>query len=192
MAYFDSITKHARTTGILAGLCLCSCASVPNPAAMPNGNYSNSVKHIPYAATAPIRDLNIGIKPVPRQLALLQNPYGTDTTTSCTAILRETRDIQKAIKLNERRLNGPHYDRKTRAGNIGEAAHEIIESAATSIIPYRGIVRYASGAYRRQQEGQDADKRGRERLSFLIGVGVSRKCPGFYTPPQQRQRLPRR
>lgn len=164
---------------LAAGLCLSACANVPNPVTMPNGNYGNSVKHLPYAATTPVRDLNIGIKPIPRQLILLQNPYGTDTHTSCAAMLKEAQDLEKAIKLNRLRLNGPDYDRRTRAGNVGEAAHEIIRSTAASVIPYRGIVRYASGAYRRQKDGEEADKRGRERLSFLIGVGTSRKCPGF-------------
>ncbi len=179
MANFK-LAKYVVLTAVLSSnLCLMGCANIPNPVTMPNGDYNETVKYLPHAATTPVRDLNIGIKSIPRQLELLQNPYGTDTTTSCAAILKEARDLEKALKENHKRINGPDYDHDTRAGYIGEAAHDVVSAAAASVIPYRGIVRYASGAQQREKEGIEADRKGRQRLGFLVGTGAARNCPGF-------------
>ena len=167
---------------LIIALTLMGCKSIPDPRSMPNGDYGGSFRHIPYAAATPIRDLNIGIKPIPRQLEVLQNPYGTDTHTSCEAILKETKDLEVSIDKNYRRLYGPNYNKKTRAGNLGEASSQVVRAASTSLLPYRGIIRYASGAYHRNKAGLEADRRGRERLGFLIATGQARSCPGFKPP----------
>ncbi len=183
MAIF-SITKKALTLALSVSVFgIAGCASIndiPNPVTMPNGDYGETVRYLPHAATTPIRDLNIGVSKVPRQLKLLQNPYGTDTITNCASIKKEMSDLQQALQINHKDLNGPDFDHDTRAGYTGEAAHDLVTAAATSIVPYRGIIRYASGATRREKQGISADRRGRQRLGFLIGVGAAKRCPGFH------------
>lgn len=164
-------------------MALSACHTIPDyvPDYIPReaGDFQDTVNHIPYAITAPARDLNIGVKPIPRQLAVLQNPYGTDRSQSCTAIRKEIKDLRAALEENLKRMNGPEFNNRTVAGNIGEATHEAVRSATVSIIPYRGAVRYLSGAYRREKDGMNADKLGRQRLGFLMGVGAAKRCPGF-------------
>lgn len=147
---------------------------------MPTGNYQQVARQLPNAAAAPLRDMNIGIKPTPHQLATLQNPYGTDTHINCSIVLREAQDLQAALIANRRYLSGRHYDRNTKVGALGHFADNAIESAAKSIIPFQSALRYLSGAQKRDKLAREADLRGRERLGFLIGVGAANQCPGFY------------
>lgn len=155
-------------------------STIPNPVAMPNGDYRETVQYLPHAATTPVRDLNIGVPAVPRQLKLLQNPYGTDRSRSCSAIKEELSDLETALASNHSNLNGPNFNHDTRAGYAGEAAHDAMTAAATSLVPYRGVIRYMSGATRREKEGIAADRRGRQRMGFLVGLAAERRCSGFH------------
>lgn len=146
---------------------------------MPNGDYRETVQYLPHAATTPIRDLNIGVPAIPRQLKLLQNPYGTDRSRSCGDIDEELKDLELSLASNHSNLNGPDFNHDTRAGYAGEAAHDAMTAAATSLVPYRGVIRYVSGATRRNKEGIAADRRGRQRMGFLVGLAAERHCPGF-------------
>ena len=165
-----------------ASLTLGGCLALPNPIVMPNGDYLDAARAVPYAAKAPLRDLNIGVAPLPHQLATLQNPYGTDTHTSCVILLREAQDLQLALMENVEVISGPKYDLNTRAGYVAKATEEAVSTAATTFIPFRGPIRTLSGAKRRVKLSQEADRRGRERLGFLVGVGSANRCPGFYVP----------
>lgn len=158
------------------------CLALPNPIVMPNGDYLDAARAVPYAAKAPLRDFNIGIAPMPHQLATLQNPYGTDTHESCAILLREAQDLHTALTENTEVLSGPQYNMNTRAGYVAKATEEAVSTAATTFIPFRGPIRTLSGAKRRSKLSQRADQRGRERLGFLIGVGSANGCPGFYVP----------
>lgn len=158
---------------------MAACQSVPDVRHMPNGEYSAATRHVTYAAASPMRDLNIKRKAIPGQLAALQNPYGTDTHQSCAAILSEARAIDTALKINQPDNPGTLHRRDTRAGNMGNAIDATTKTLATSLIPFRGVVRFASGATYRDKQALEADRRGRERLGFLIGVGSANRCPGF-------------
>lgn len=191
-----AIFSTARFPKLVGILCLAflvsaceSLSTIPNPVIMPNGEFSETYRHVPHAVTTPVRDLNVGVKPVPRQLKLLQNPFGTDRSTNCRAIVEEIRDLEHALSINHTQLNGPEFSHDTRAGYAGEAAHDAVTAAVTSLIPYRGAVRYISGAKRREKEGIAADRIGRQRLGFLIGLGAERRCPGFH--PKNRIRVRR-
>lgn len=146
---------------------------------MPGGDYSRVRSGIPHAAKTPLRDLNLGIAPMPYQLETLQNPYGTDTHISCAVILREAQDLKTALRRNQTILSGPRIERGTRAGYLTRATTQTVRTATTTFIPFRGEIQYLSGAKRRIREAEEADRRGRERLGFLIGVGSANNCPGF-------------
>lgn len=161
------------------------CLTLPNPIVMPDGNYLDAFRAVPYAATTPLRDLNIGIPAVPHQLSTLQNPYGTDTHTSCMILLREAQDLRVALNSNYEILDGPQYDLNTRAGYVAKATEGAVTTAATTFIPFRGQIRTLSGAKRRIKRSEEADRRGRERLGFLIGVGSANRCPGFLIPQRR-------
>ncbi|WP_371397149.1 hypothetical protein [Fretibacter rubidus] len=170
----------ARVLGLMPVLlAVGACHSVPKLPTMPDSEYKQSIRNVPYAAATPMRDLNIGTKRIPDQLATLQNPYGTDTHRSCAAILAEVRALDEALQRNQRSNPGTIHRRDTRAGNVGNALDVGTKAVATSLIPFRGVVRFASGATYRDKKALEADKRGRERMGFLIGVGSANGCPGF-------------
>lgn len=172
MTHFYNYFRSFSLT-ILAGSVLTACAST---------------KELGYSAAAPLRDLNIGTRPVPGQLANLNNPYGTDTQTSCSAIFREAKQISDALSRNNRRYAGTRRDNSTAGGQIGNVADVAVESATTFWIPFRGLIRQISGAAGRERKAIAADARGRERLGFLIGMGTTLRCPGFDLPPPPIQR----
>lgn len=159
-----------------------ACKTTSKVREMPDGDYRSSMSNVPYAAATPLRDLNIaGQKTVPR-LAALQNPYGTDTYNTCQELLEESQAIEGALILNQKKSLGTMHTGSTKAGNVGNTADVATKTLATSIIPFRSVVRYVSGASRRDLEILQADQRGRERLGFLIGVGSANNCPGFDIP----------
>ena len=164
---------------------LSACKSVPDLRKLPDGDYSQSFRSMPYSAATPLRDLNIGAGRIPQQLKALQNPYGTDTQYSCSAILGELRALDAALQANRTNNPGTLHKRDTRAGNFGNAIDATTKTLAASLIPLRGVVRFASGASYRDKKALEADRRGRERMGFLIGVGSANGCPGFISAPQR-------
>lgn len=161
---------------------LSACQTLPDIKDMPDGQYGQSLRHIPDVAATPLYDLNIGRKAMPERLARLQNPYGTDTVPSCTAITHELRALHTALALNQPKSAGSRHSRQTRAGHVGNAADVTTKALATSLIPFRGVVRLASGATYRDKAATEADRKGRERVGFLMGLGSANRCPGFRPP----------
>ncbi len=169
---------------LLAVMAMSACANVPDLRKLPDGSYKHAWRNVPYAATAPIRDFNIGKRDVPEQLATLQNPYGTDTQVSCRAVYSEMRALEQALGRNSPTAIGTLHRTDTRAGNLGNAADATTKAISTSLVPFRGLVRFATGATYKDKAVLEADRRGRERIGFLIGVGSANRCPGFnlHTP----------
>ena len=58
-----------------------------------------------------------------------------------------------------------------------DAALDTIASEASSLIPFRSLVRRASGAYAYQKKYNLAYKIGAQRRAYLKGIGLARGCP---------------
>jgi hypothetical protein len=158
---------------------LTACKTMPDVRNMPSGKYKTSVKNVPYAAASPIRDLNIKNPDVPEELAKVENPYALPARLSCASLLEEVYELEEAISENSPGTVGSLHANKTRAGNLGNAADATTKAIASSLIPFRGVVRLASGATYKAKRKRKADQLGRERIGFLVGVGSARRCPGF-------------
>jgi len=171
-------TSYTAATVSIA-IMFSACKTTSDIREMPDGDYRSSVNNVPYAAGTPLRDLNITAPKTNSKLAALQNPYGTDTYNNCQELLEETRDIEAALIANQKKSPGTMHTSTTKAGNAGNTADVATKTLATSIIPFRSVVRYVSGASKRDLEILHADQRGRERLGFLIGVGSANNCSGF-------------
>lgn len=158
---------------------LSACSTVKEVKQAPGGSVGDIDNNLAYAAAAPLRDLNIGTPDIPEQLKYLQNPYGVDTLTSCADLLAETQSLDNSLEQAENSQVGRLHSNDTRAGKIGNTADSATKSLATSVVPFRGIVRMASGAAKKEKKLEFADNVGRERIGFLIGVGSANRCPGF-------------
>lgn len=158
---------------------LCACSTVKEVQKTPTGSMADIDNNVVYAAAAPLRDLNIGTPEIPTQLKDLQNPYGVDTLTSCEALLAEAQSLDSSLARAENSKVGKLHRNDTRAGKLGNTADSATKALATSVVPFRGVVRLASGAAKKEKKLNLADKAGRERIGFLIGVGSANRCPGF-------------
>ena len=158
---------------------LSACKTVPDVRKMPNGKYRQSVKNVPYAAATPMRDLNIKNPDVPEELAAVTNPYDLPTGLNCASLLDEVYALEVSIAENATGTVGSLHEDETRAGNLGNAADVTTKAIASSLIPFRGVVRLASGATYKAKRKRRADQLGRERIGFLVGVGSARRCPSF-------------
>ncbi|WP_298913123.1 hypothetical protein [uncultured Algimonas sp.] len=159
----------------LCAALLSSCASFPE-----------ETDHFGFAATAPLRDLNLAQSPIPGQLDALHQPFGHIGRSGCPAWSREIDDLEAALSRNEGRRVGFRRDNETFEGRTGNLRDAGIAALARSPIPFRSVVRQASGAAQFEQRADRASDRARYRIGYLVGLGRSHRCPGFGTLERPR------
>ena len=180
---------------LLPALFLASaCASNPEPAAEENPAasqgvvknseeaagtaYTQTKDGLPDAAMSPLEDLNLKRDPIPPVLEAIKNPYDLPEGTGCASIALMVTELDAAL--------GPDWDTEDPderlrteklADEASDAALDTISSTASSLIPFRSLVRRASGAYAYQKKYNLAYKIGAQRRAFLKGVGQAMDCP---------------
>jgi hypothetical protein len=132
-----------------------------------------------YAASTPLRDLNITGQPVPGQLRALNNPFGYGNAQTCQALIGEVQALTQSVNANSGRYVGFRRDNSTRAGRFGNARDVGVASAVTSFIPFYPLFRQVTGAAARDQRAEAANNRARLRIGYLVGQGRAYRCPGF-------------
>lgn len=140
------------------------------------------VEHFGYAATAPVRDVNLRQYAIPQQLMDLQNPYGTTDRSGCAVWAQEVNQLSTALAINRDRRVGFRRDGNNFAARTGNLRDVGVQAAATYFIPLRGVVRELSGAAQFERDALAASDRGRHRIGYLIGLGRAHRCPGFENP----------
>ncbi len=129
------------------------------------------------AATAPLEDLNLRRDQIPPLLARLSNPYDLPPEITCDEIITMIRDLDGVL--------GPDWDTSTPderlrteklADEAAEAALGAVESGVTGWIPYRGLLREATGAAGHMRKYNQAYKIGAQRRTYLKGIGLAMKC----------------
>ena len=130
------------------------------------------------AAMSPLEDLNLKRDPIPPVLEAIENPYYLPEDVSCADITLMLAELDAAL--------GPDWDTdnpdarlrtEQLADSASEAALDTIASEASSLIPFRSLVRRASGAYAYQKKYNLAYKIGAQRRAYLKGIGLARDCP---------------
>lgn len=119
-------------------------------------------------AETPLRDLNVkkdGIPPVLEAAA--RNPYATEGLASCARVTAAVQELD--------RLLGPDFDLGEQERK-GVTAGKVAESVVGALIPFRGLIREASGAASAERQLQVAIFAGATRRGFLKGLGVQRGC----------------
>lgn len=119
-------------------------------------------------AETPLRDLNIKRDGIPEVLqAAARNPYATEGLTTCSSVVRAVQELDALL--------GPDFD----LGEVergGVTPGKVAESIVGSLIPFRGLIREATGAADAERELQVAIFAGGTRRGFLKGLGVQRGC----------------
>lgn len=168
--------------GALAALT--ACASV-------SSNSSDTVdttsEGLGEAVLSPLEDVNIKRDEIPIVLRGLLGPYPLEAPESCTAIAAHVRDLNAALGPDE---DDPEAQEDESLGEkAGEGTLSVISSAASDIIPFRSVVRYATGATAHEAKVRAAYERGIARRAYLKGIGQIRGCEPPAAPRDARRGL---
>lgn len=130
------------------------------------------------AALSPLEDLNLRRDEIPPLLAGIESPYDLPTDLTC-------RDIERLLGQLDAVL-GPDWDTpepdarlrtEVLADSASEATLSAIASEARGIIPFRSLVRKATGAESHEKKYNQAYKIGAQRRAYLKGIGLAKGCP---------------
>lgn len=129
------------------------------------------------ALLTPAEDLNLKREPIPQILIDLEYAYGPRKDTKCSTIANEVVALTEVL--------GPDIDElarieRDRASEYGSEAAGFtlgtVEDATTSFIPFRSLVRRATGATAYEKRVRAAYQRGIMRRSYLKGIARAKAC----------------
>ncbi|MFZ4746550.1 MAG: hypothetical protein ACOYLK_06590 [Sphingomonas sp.] len=143
-----------------------SQVSTPEPAK----NDDEAERAIGDIVTTPLQDTNLKKKRIPEVLELARGgPYEMTGLSNCALINRNIAALSGVL--------GTDFDTpEDRRPNRGRQAASVGKSIVESFIPFRGVIREASGAAAAQREWDAAVDAGIARRGFLRGVARSRGC----------------
>ena len=130
------------------------------------------------AALTPLEDLNLRRREIPTVLAAMESPYHLPAELSCEELDRMIAELDGVL--------GPDWDasqpdERLRTEILGdeaaEAALDAVESGVTGWIPFRGLIRKATGAESHEKKYNRAYRIGAQRRTYLKGYGLAKGCP---------------
>lgn len=120
-------------------------------------------------AKTPLRDLNIDARDIPEVLkSAVREPYATAGMGRCDALVSAIAELDMVL--------GADYDIAEEDGGKRISEGRIGQSVVGSIIPFRGLVREATGAAEADRNLRAAYTAGMVRRAFLKGWGLGRGC----------------
>ncbi len=131
------------------------------------------------AALSPLEDVNLKREPIPALLKHLETPYLDAREMSCSALASEiiALDGQLGADWDAPDVSTDDESRtQWAADRSADAALDAVSSEARGFIPFRGLVREASGAEAHARRVRKAFRIGAERRAFLKGVGQAKGC----------------
>lgn len=152
-----------RAVPLAAGIALAGTLALPVQAqVMPEPDVTEVAK-------TPLRDLNIDRRDIPAVLqAAAREPYATAGLGKCSALVSAIAELDTVL--------GADYDIADNDGRRRFSEGRIGQNLVGSIIPFRGLVREATGAASNDRALQAAYTAGMVRRSFLKGWGLGRGC----------------
>jgi len=129
------------------------------------------------AATAPLDDLNLRRPIAPKALEDLGYIYQARPRPSCANIQRELYVLQQALQeLDADDEIIELTKRQQRAEKASKTTLDVVRSASSSIIPFSGVIRAASGANAAKKHYDKRFDEGRRRRAFLKGYALGIGC----------------
>jgi hypothetical protein len=187
--------KMIRLTGTVVSACaalaLAACASTTGGVSTAVNTTSEGIGD---AALTPLNDFNLRRTEVPARLAALQSAYEPLLTPTCETIAYEVDELTKILGPDADAPAGPEAGLGEQAGEgAANLALGGVASLATDFIPFRSVVREATGASAHERRLRAAYERGVTRRAYLKGVGAQMGCappaapqPGAGIPPPPR------
>lgn len=169
------------TLPLLAALALSACASGgqtgQNMGAAAGSAAGQTRDGLAGAASAPLDDFNLRRREIPQLLATLKVPYGPPGEMTCAGIEMDVAELDAVLGLDwdsgqpDERLNS-----EVLAEEASDAALDAVRNVSTGWIPFRGLVRQATGAESHEKKYNQAFKIGAQRRAYLKGYGQALGC----------------
>jgi hypothetical protein len=129
------------------------------------------------AALTPLEDLNLKRRKIPPLLAAMPSPYHVQPDMTCEDLGAEIAELDVVLGLD---WDAPQPDERLRTEVLGDeaanAALGAVRSGVTGWIPYRGLIRKATGAESEEKKYNRAYKIGAQRRTYLKGYGQAKGC----------------
>ncbi len=120
-------------------------------------------------ASQPVQDLNLKTRRIPEVLELATgDPYAMRSLRNCRA-------INGAIGALSAEL-GPDFDSPEESGSRKISGTKVAKGIVQGLIPFRGVIREATGAAGAARRYEAAVDAGIARRGFLRGIARSRGC----------------
>jgi len=159
-----TVTKLA-VSAMVFGLAACGTASSRTSAGFSD------------AAMAPLNDLNVRRDEVPPLLAAIKSAYEPIPDVSCMSVGKMVADLTAILG---RDTDAPPLPEQSFGERAGEGAADVtlgaVSSTMTDFIPFRSLVREATGASAHDRRLRAAYERGVTRRAYLKGVGAQLGC----------------
>lgn len=160
-----------KTLGILLAMSvtatLCGCTTAVDKTSAGIGG----------AAMSPLNDLNVTRAEVPPVLLAIRSPYEPIPAVNCTAIAKMVADLDAVLGRDFDALPLPA---QSFSDQVGSGAADLtlgtVSSTMSDFIPFRSIVREATGASAHERKLRAAFQAGVARRSYLKGVGAQLGC----------------
>ena len=129
------------------------------------------------AVLSPLEDLNLRKNEIPALLADMKSPYDVPHNLSCDDIAGRVLALNRVLGSDwdaitpDERLRSQKLAERSAEATLGAVASE-----ARGMIPFRGVVRYASGAEKYSKKYAKAFVIGAQRRAYLKGVGLANDC----------------
>lgn len=135
------------------------------------------------AAMSPLEDFNLKRLPIPPLLEAIESPYHNSATLTCPEIAVAIAELDAVLGPD---WDTPAPDDRLRTEKLGDAATDAalgaVRSSARGWIPFRGLVRMASGADSHEKRYNRAYKIGAQRRTYLKGYGLALGCDAPAAP----------
>lgn len=182
------------TLPIIAALMLTACASggqndsqygamSQNALSMASGAAHQTREGLAGAASAPLEDLNLRRREIPQLLAGLTSPYGPPSEMNCAGIAMDIVELDAVLGADwDSGAPDERLASEVLAEEASNAALDTVRSVSTGWIPFRGLVRQATGAESHEKKYNQAFKIGAQRRTYLKGYGQALGCPSPAQP----------
>lgn len=149
-----------KPSNIVTIICVTGLSACSTSEAVKNTKDSPSA-----IANAPVKAANLKKREIPEFLGNLENPYAAPQSATCQGIADEVAQLTEFL--------GPDWDSDEHFSKKGRTSAEFFNA----ILPYGGLVRFASGASEHQKKVVYATNYGTARRAFLKTTSASRGCP---------------
>lgn len=121
------------------------------------------------AVLTPLGDINLRKSEIPYLLESMENPYLMPVDSSCEKLMVE---IDKLTQLLGNDVDSADESK----GSMSQTALNAVSSTVGGLIPFRSLIRRASGAAKYEKEVEQSYRKGVARRGYLKGVAAAKKC----------------